>query len=50
MNIAVDTSVIIAVLTNEKSKEKLIQLTKGADLVAPASMHWEMGNAISSML
>jgi predicted nucleic acid-binding protein len=50
MRIIVDTSVVIAVLTNEKHKQSLIELTKGADLVAPSSLHWEVGNAFSAML
>ena len=49
MNIVVDTSVIIAVVTNEKHKAQLIELTKGADLIAPSSLHWEVGNAFSAM-
>ena len=50
MNIVVDTSVIIAVISNESQKDRLIELTKGADLVAPPSIHWEIGNAFSAML
>jgi predicted nucleic acid-binding protein len=50
MKIIVDTSIVIAVLTNEKHKQSLVQLTKGADLVAPSSLHWEVGNAFSAML
>ena len=50
MKIIIDTSVIMAVLTNEKHRQRLIELTKGADLVAPASLHWEVGNAFSAML
>jgi predicted nucleic acid-binding protein len=50
MKIIIDTSVIMAVLTNEKHKKRIIELTKGADLVAPASLHWELGNAFSAML
>jgi len=49
MNIVVDTSVIISVVTNEKHKRSLVEITKGADLAAPASLHWEMGNAFSAM-
>lgn len=49
MNIVVDTSIIIAVILNEKSKKKIVQLTKGANLFAPASLHWEIGNAFSAM-
>jgi predicted nucleic acid-binding protein len=50
LNIVVDTSVIIAVISNESQKDRLIELTKGADLVAPPSVHWEIGNAFSAML
>ena len=48
-NIVVDTSVIIAVIANEPTKPTLIRLTKGADLIAPRSVHWEIGNAFSAM-
>jgi predicted nucleic acid-binding protein len=50
MNIVIDTSVIIAIITNAAEKEALIRLTEGCDLVAPASVHWEVGNAFSAML
>ena len=49
MNLVIDTSVIIAVITNEKHKKELIKLTKGANLIAPSSLHWEIGNAFSAM-
>jgi predicted nucleic acid-binding protein len=49
MNIIVDTSVIIAVIVNESSKPAIIQATQKADLLAPASIHWEIGNAFSAM-
>lgn len=50
MELVIDTSVIIAVLVNEPSKKKLIELTVGADLLAPESVHFEIGNAFSAML
>ena len=50
MDITVDTSVLLAVCTNEASKPRLIQLTVGRRLVAPSSVHWEVGNALSAML
>ena len=50
MKIVVDTSVIIAVVTNEPHKKQLIEKTKGCELVAPAALHWEIGNAFSAML
>lgn len=49
-NIVVDASVLIAVVTNEPEKTKLVQLTKNTDLIAPHSVHWEIGNAFSAML
>jgi len=49
MNIVVDTSVIIAVITNEAHKEKLVQIAKGTELIAASSLHWEIGNAFSAM-
>ena len=50
MDIVVDTSVIIAVIADEPEKESLIRQTTGADLLAPPSCHWEIGNAFSAML
>ncbi|HEO64855.1 MAG TPA: PIN domain-containing protein [Spirochaetes bacterium] len=50
MNIVVDTSVIIAVLVNEPAKNIIVDRTKGADIFAPHSVHWEIGNAFSAML
>lgn len=49
MKIVVDTSVIIAVIANEPEKEALIRLTRGAQLTAPHSVHWEIGNAFSAL-
>ncbi len=50
MNIVVDASVIIAVIVDEPEKDILVELTKGANLIAPHSVHWEIGNAFSAML
>lgn len=49
MNLAVDTSIIIAVITNESHKKQLIKATSNVDLIAPSSLHWEIGNAFSAM-
>jgi uncharacterized protein with PIN domain len=48
MDITIDTSALIAVIANEPEKQKLIEVTKGVDLIAPLSVHWEIGNAFSS--
>lgn len=50
MDLIVDASVIIAVIANEPIKKQLITLTRKADLIAPSSIHWEIGNAFSAML
>ena len=49
MKIVVDTSVIIAVITNEIHKKDLVEITKDTELIAPPSLHWEIGNAFSAM-
>jgi predicted nucleic acid-binding protein len=50
MELVVDTSAIIAVVTNEAHKKGIVRVSSGADLVAPSSLHWEVGNAFSAML
>jgi len=50
MKLVIDTSILIAVLISEPERERLVELTRGAELVAPASVHWEVGNALSAML
>jgi predicted nucleic acid-binding protein len=50
MLLVVDTSVILAVVLNEPTKSELVRLTSGAELVAPLSLDWEVGNALSAML
>ncbi len=49
MKICIDTSALISVLTEEESKPKIISATRDAVLVTPASVPWEIGNAISLM-
>lgn len=49
MDIVIDTSAIIAVIANEPEKEKLVQRTRGFDLIAPESVQMEIGNAFSAM-
>jgi predicted nucleic acid-binding protein len=46
----VDASILLAVLMSEPDRARIIELTKDVDLIAPASVHWEIGNALSSML
>lgn len=49
MIIVIDTSVLLAVAANEPTKPRLIAITRGADLMGPAGIPWEIGNALSAM-
>jgi predicted nucleic acid-binding protein len=50
MACVIDTSAIIAVLLSEPERALLVRATRGTELVAPASVHWEIGNALSAGL
>ena len=50
MACVIDTSAIIAVLLSEPERAMLVRATRGTELVAPASVHWEVGNALSAGL
>ena len=49
MEIVIDTSAILAVIAEQPERAILLRLTRGATLVAPPSVHWEIGNALSAM-
>ena len=49
MLITIDTSALIAVIGNEAAKPSIVRLTEDSSLCAPASVHWEIGNAFSAM-
>lgn len=49
MEIVIDTSALIAVMSEQPEKVEMIRLTRGATLIAPPSVHWEIGNALSAM-
>jgi predicted nucleic acid-binding protein len=49
MKFVFDTSIVVAVITNEIHKPVLIDKTRGAYLLAPSSLPFEIGNAISAM-
>jgi predicted nucleic acid-binding protein len=48
--ITIDASAIIAIITNEPSKGNIIIATIDSELIAPESIHWEIGNAFSALL
>ncbi len=49
MEAVADTSIIIALLTNEKEREHILQETADYELICAASIEAEIGNAISAM-
>jgi predicted nucleic acid-binding protein len=49
MEVLVDASAILAVLLNEPERDRIIQATKDASLLAPGSLPFEIGNAISAL-
>jgi predicted nucleic acid-binding protein len=48
--LVIDTSALIAVLTAESARDRIIARTQGTELLAPGSVHWETGNALSALL
>jgi predicted nucleic acid-binding protein len=49
MPIVVDTTVVIACVLNEPHRDALLRVTTSDDLIAPKSLSWEVGNALSAM-
>ena len=49
MDVVIDTSAIIAVILGEPERDILIGMTDGVQLMAPPSLHWEVGNALAAM-
>ena len=50
MQMVVDTSVILAVLISEPERDQIVSMTLNVGLLAPQSVHWEVGNALSAMI
>ena len=50
MMVVIDTSAVLAVLVSEPERGAIVRATVGVDLVAPGSIHWEIGSALSAML
>jgi predicted nucleic acid-binding protein len=50
MDILIDTSAILAVILTEPERGRIIEATRGATLLGPGSIRWEIGNAFSAML
>ena len=50
LRVVIDTSAVTAVLASEPERGAVVRATEGVELVAPASVHWEVGNALSAIL
>jgi predicted nucleic acid-binding protein len=50
VELVIDTSALVAVIASEPEREALIRRTRGAVLLAPASVHWEVGNALAAAI
>ncbi len=50
MKIVADANIFLAVVLEETFRSSIIQLTQGAELVAPEVLPFEIGNALSSLL
>lgn len=50
MPITADTSAILAVLLNEPQRANILSLTADTEVLAPASLDWEIGNALTALV
>ena len=50
MDVVIDASALLAVLLNEPERQTIIESTRGASLVAPSSLDYEIGNALSALM
>jgi predicted nucleic acid-binding protein len=50
MRMVADTNTFLAVAMNQPQRPLLIRLTRGHDLVAPAVLPYEIGNALSALV
>lgn len=46
MQLVIDASALLAVLLEEPERPALLAATRGTELLAPASLPWEVGNAL----
>jgi len=50
MDVVADTNVFLAVALNEPERERIIELTAEATILAPEIVPYEIGNALSAMI
>jgi predicted nucleic acid-binding protein len=49
LEVTVDTSSVMAVILNEPSKTKLLELTRDAELLSAPTLPWEVGNSLTAL-
>ena len=49
MKLVVDTSALLAVVLNEPQRSAIIAAATGCDIIAPAVLPYEVGNALTSL-
>ena len=50
MKVVADTNTFLAVALDEPEKQEIIALTNGQELIAPAVLPFEIGNALSALV
>ena len=50
MKILVDATIFLAVIMDKPEKPKIIEQTKGCDILSPYILPYEIGNALIAML
>lgn len=49
LDLTIDTSAVLAVILNEPTRQDLIRASNSCELIAPGSLSWEVGNALSAL-
>jgi predicted nucleic acid-binding protein len=49
MNVLIDASALMPILINEPEKENIVSATRNCELLAPAILPYEIGNALSRL-
>lgn len=50
MKVVADTNIFLAAALDEPEKPRIIELTAGAEILAPEILPYEIGNALSAMV
>lgn len=50
MHILADTNILLAVVLDEPERQRIVELTVGAEVFAPEILPYEIGNALSALV